>query len=122
MKKIAILFSLAMVLFCSQGMTYMEQVKMNSSSYTSTVDSISWIRTSFPGDIFVGIVVGSTASGSIAIYDSSKTTTVGVATQIAKVDMGTRATYEYNIVLSSGLSYVTSTSNNGVTILYKKMR
>lgn len=98
-----------------------ESYNLLTASYTETTDTIRNIPQTPPGTIFMGVVVGSTGtlqSGTLKVYNSSGTAT----NQITSITLNSLGVYPFEVLLSSGLSYATTTSNSAVTILYKKTR
>ncbi len=83
------------------------------SSYTKTADTLQ--RISGARYLKRVVVSSATAGGSIRIYDSQGSTTG----QIATVDEGTLNQYDFNIYVSSGLTYSTVGNANGATFIYK---
>lgn len=103
------------LLLAASAFAYTETREINSSSFTTTNDTAVQIPNTGPNTDFRGIIVSSvSATGQIAVFD-----TQGVATSTkAFVSLGTLGEYHFNVRLSSGLSYTTTTNLGGVTILY----
>lgn len=88
------------------------------SSFTQTDESLRIMRpaTGTPLSLH-GIIVSSASAvgGLITVYDSSGTAT----NTIARVSLVNLGAYYFDVKISSGLTYTTSTNSMGVTILYQ---
>lgn len=66
--------------------------------------------------LLVGIVVNTTAAGTIGIIDGIAGTTVNVGQLKASI---TEGTYMYNCIMKSGIRIVTG-GNSDITVLWKQ--
>lgn len=85
------------------------------ATYTVTADTLADLDGAIA---LVSIIVSSaTPASSLQVYDSKASAT----NQIANIDLGTVGNYQYDLELSSGLTYtITIAPESGVTIIYKK--
>ena len=93
------------------------------SSFTATADTLATIGVSTPTAKVVArarflksvIISSGTVGATVTVYDS-----VGNASQeIAYIDMSAKAQWDFNVALSSGLTYTTSTAGKGLTFTWK---
>lgn len=89
---------------------------INYSSFTATNETGAEISGAY--SLAYINVSSATPGGLLSIYDSKKSTSA--VYQIGKIDLSTVHSYIYDIRLSSGLTYTTSSNSNGVSIIYKK--
>lgn len=89
--------------------------KTTYSSMTQTTESLARIpnvRT------LESVIISSTATaGSIKIYDSSATATH----QIAEISMSAVHSYDFDLYISSGLTYTTTSNTGSITLIYTKL-
>lgn len=86
------------------------------SSFTITNDTAKSITDAL---YLSSVVVASTSpAGVLSLYDSIGSTSA--IYKIADIDLSTLGDYNYNIFLSSGLTYSTMNNSKGITILYRK--
>lgn len=86
----------------------------NEKTYISTATTTQVV--SSPA-ILVGIVVNTTAAGTIGIIDGTSGTTVNVGQLKASVAEGT---YTYNCIMKSGIRIVTGAASD-ITVLWKSL-
>jgi hypothetical protein len=97
---------------------HVESYDLLSASYTATSETAKRIETS-PGSVLACVVVGSASpSGLLKIYDSS----AAASNQIANISLTVTGNYDFDVRLSSGLTYTTTSNTAGVTITYKNSR
>lgn len=93
------------------------------SSFTATADSYVAISSrGMQGGIFVGVVISSSANGSVAFFDSLGLvqSTIGVVSLFG-TGVGQGASFiPFGVTISSGLVYRVQGNNSGMSILYKK--
>lgn len=113
MKKVFTLFAF---MLCA-GVSYAGGPEVNKSSYTVTAETTKRIAATEKGNMLYAVVVGSATPGSVlTIYDSSGTATNTIAT----ISLHIARDYNFNVLLSSGLTYTTSAApTNGLTILWR---
>lgn len=104
------------ILLLASSVSYAGGYEVNKASFTSTAETLKRISGTEKGNMFVGVEVstGSAAGSTLQIYDSQLSAT----NQIATIDLRTNRGHEYNVLLSSGLTY-TSTTSSGFTILWR---
>jgi len=86
------------------------------SSHTRTSDTTKEISSTKHVKYLRSVIVSSpTADGWMTIYNSRG----AASNEIGTVDLGTANQYNYDLSISSGLTYTTSGNANGVTILYQ---
>ena len=121
-KKIIVFLALLMGVSFVRAGSLDEIFQSNRGSFTMTNETARLIPNTPPGTIFVGVVVGSAMpqGSGILIYDSSgqASNQVGFVTGYSVGSAQFQA--NYNIRLSSGLTYTTIGNSSGFTILYKK--
>lgn len=106
-----------LVIMLAAGVSYAVNPEINKSSFTATNDTLQQLNSATPtSTFFVGVVVSSpSAGGLLSVYDSQ-----GAASQkITDVSLGTIQRPEYNVRVSSGLTYSITNNAAGVTILWR---
>lgn len=118
MKKVLLFLALSLAPLSLKA-SQLESYNLLQSSYITHTVTLRQLPAQLPGNVFYSIVVGSVSTGGrIIVYDSS-----GTANNIvADVDLTVRGVYEYSVSMSSGITYTTSGTNPGITILYRKRR
>lgn len=102
-----------------------DEIFIGRSSYTITSDTGVAITT-FPGNVFVGVTIGSATTGAFITLWDSQGSTGGSNKILGTFDMGTVGNYPvgpFGVRISSGITYsITGTGNkNGVSIQWLKI-
>jgi hypothetical protein len=87
------------------------------SSFTITNDTTKHISGTQPSSVLMEVIVSSpTVGGLLRIYDSQGSAT----SQVANVTLQNAASYNFDLIISSGITYTTTLNGNGVTMIWRK--
>ena len=103
------------VLMLAASASYAVSFEVNQASHTATNDTLQQIG-STDKSTFVGVIVSSpTSGGLLSVYNSQG----AASSKVADVSLGTVQSPEYNVRMSSGITYSTTGNSGGVTILWR---
>ena len=112
---------LSAIMICSIGLFAKSPKKLvNSCIYISSYTETNEIAANISNAGFLKKIIISSASadGNIQLYDRIGST---VSAQIGVIDTGTLGEYNYDVALSSGLTYNSNGISAGISIIYRTM-